>query len=81
MRMAELSGPPVGMPGIIIWRLVPWLGTLFLVKQKSEGRNHWPMLSYQRLGHLLLATCCHVPVDRRRMADIINKRIGLRRHG
>ncbi len=33
------------------------LGTLFLVKQKDEGRQHWPMLSFNDLvtamAHLL----------------------------
>jgi SRSO17 transposase len=55
------------------------LGTLFLVKQKAEGRRQWPMLSFNdlitALAHLLPRRQL-TAVD---LADIIAKRHRLRR--
>ena len=55
------------------------LGTLFLVKQKIEGRNQWPMLSFNDLVTALAHLLPRRQLTAEELADIINKRHRLRR--
>jgi SRSO17 transposase len=54
------------------------LGTLFLVKQKIEGRNQWPMLSFNDLVTALAHLLPRRQLTAEELADIINKRHRLR---
>lgn len=54
------------------------LGTLFLVKQKSEGRNHWPMLSFNDLVTALAHLLPRRQLTAEDLAAIITKRHRLR---
>jgi len=54
------------------------LATLFLVKQKLEGRNHWPMLSFNDLVTALAHLLPKRQLTAEELADIITKRHRLR---
>lgn len=54
------------------------LGTLFLVKQKSEGRNQWPMLSFNDLVTALAQLLPRRQLTAEDLAAIITKRHRLR---
>ena len=54
------------------------LGTLFLVKQKSEGRNQWPMLSFNDLVTALAHLLPRRQLTAEDLAAIITKRHRLR---
>jgi SRSO17 transposase len=55
------------------------LGTLFLVKQKVAGRQHWPMLSFNDLVTALAHRLPRRQLTAEDLADIIAKRHRLRR--
>lgn len=54
------------------------LGTLFLVKQKSAGRQQWPMLSFNDLVTALAHLLPRRQLTAEDLADIIDKRHRLR---
>jgi SRSO17 transposase len=55
------------------------LGTLFLVKQKVQGRQQWPMLSFNDLVTALAHLLPRRQLTADELADIIDKRHRLRR--
>ena len=55
------------------------LGTLFLVKQKVEGRKQWPMLSFNDLVTALAHLLPRRQLTADELAEIIDKRHRLRR--
>jgi hypothetical protein len=54
------------------------LGTLFLVKQKSQGRQQWPMLSFNDLVTALAHLLPRRQLTAADLADIIARRHRLR---
>jgi hypothetical protein len=54
------------------------LGTLFLVKQKIQGRRQWPMLSFNDLVTALAHLLPRRQLTAEDLADIIAKRHRLR---
>lgn len=54
------------------------LGTLFLVKQKVEGRQHWPMLSFNDLVTAMAHLLPRRQLTAEKLAKIIDKRHRMR---
>ena len=54
------------------------LGTLFLVKQKVEGRQHWPMLSFNDLVTAMAHLLPRRQLTADELAEIIDKRHRMR---
>lgn len=64
----------------VTWLALVTLGTLFLVKQKVQGRKQWPMLSFNDLVTALAELLPRRQMTAEELAYCIEKRHRLRRH-
>jgi hypothetical protein len=80
MWLGRLSGAPVGWDAWHHHMALVMLGTLFLVKQKIQGRQQWPMLSFNDLVTALAHLLPRRQLTAEQLATLITKRHRLRQH-